>query len=171
MLSALLNGYILSKCLLGEAVEGRTVVAGRPMQMKMSRLALGGGEVCWPVARGVVHLHLELSTKTTVRMATQNCPIVQHVQARACRLVGTLQCHLRLRVDYAEGHGIEAGADAVHAEAYHAEVLAAPVEGPVEVALLVPSTILGARHVAEKVAGGGPFRESAAPSKQQSSRT
>ncbi len=43
---------------------------------------------------------------------------------------------------------------AAHTEADHSKILFAPVEGPVEVAHLLPSAIFGARNVVEQVRCG-----------------
>jgi hypothetical protein len=76
------------------------------------------------------------------------------MQTRTRRVIGALQCHLGFGVDDAQRHRVEVRAHAVHTEADHAEILLAPVEGPIEVAHLLPSAIFGARHVVEEVRRG-----------------
>ncbi len=76
------------------------------------------------------------------------------VHAHTRRIKGALQCRFGFGVEDAQRHWVEVRAHAVHSEADHAEILFAPVEGPVEVAHLLSSATHGARHVVEEVRRG-----------------
>ncbi len=75
------------------------------------------------------------------------------MHAHKRRIVGTpsRDRQFRFGVNDTQRDCIEVCAYAVHSEAYHAEILAVPVENPVETALFLPSTVLCPRHGVEKV--------------------
>jgi hypothetical protein len=100
------------------------------------------------------HLLLQLCIESSGGIVTQFSFVVDHVHARTHRIESDLQCQFGFGVDYGQRHWVEVCAHAVHTEADHAEFLFAPAEGPVEVAHLLPSAILSARHVLEEMLRG-----------------
>ena len=99
----------------------------------------------------IADLLKDLSAEAALGVLAQNGTIVERIQTGTRRFVCRLDGWLGFAVDNAERHRVEVGSHAVHAETNNTEILLAPVEGPVPVALPLASTVVGTAHVAQEM--------------------